>query len=243
MLRQVILDTETTGLTPEDGHRIVEIGCLEVVDRRVTGRHLHVYLNPEREIDEGAAAVHGLTLERLRDEPRFAEVADRLVEFVSGAEVLIHNASFDVGFLDAELGRLGRARFASVCTVRDTLALARELHPGKRNSLDALCERYGVSNAHRKLHGALLDAELLADVYLAMTRGQDSLAIVDDRAQSAGAAGDDGDWPPRGLTVRRASAEELAAHEALLASIARDARGPALWTRLAQGGEGAGPGG
>lgn len=243
MLRQVILDTETTGLTPEDGHRIVEIGCLEVVDRRVTGRHLHVYLNPEREIDEGAAAVHGLTLERLRDEPRFAEVADRLLEFVAGAEVLIHNASFDVGFLDAELARLGRARFASVCTVRDTLALARELHPGKRNSLDALCERYGVSNAHRKLHGALLDAELLADVYLAMTRGQDSLAIVDDRAQSAGAAGDDGDWPPRGLMVRRASAEELAAHEALLASIARDARGPALWTRLAHDSEGAGPGG
>jgi DNA polymerase-3 subunit epsilon len=234
-LRQIVLDTETTGLSPEDGHRIIEIGCVEIVDRRLTGRRLHLYMNPERDIDAGALEVHGLTRERLSTEPRFAEVADRIVAFVAEAELLIHNAPFDLGFLEAEFRRLGRPGFESLASgVLDTLALARELHPGRRNSLDALCERYEVSNAHRKLHGALLDAELLADVYLAMTRGQDSLEIaLGGGEHGLGADDADGPWPPDGLTVTAASAEEVAAHEALLADIARDAKKPALWSRLA----------
>lgn len=234
-LRQIVLDTETTGLSPEDGHRIIEIGCVEIVDRRLTGRRLHLYMNPERDIDAGALEVHGLTRERLSTEPRFAEVADRIADFVSGGELLIHNAPFDLGFLEAEFRRLGRQGFETLANgVIDTLALARELHPGRRNSLDALCERYEVSNAHRKLHGALLDAELLADVYLAMTRGQDSLEI----ALGGGGLGHEGDgadgpWPPEGLVVVMPASDELAAHEALLADIARDAKKPALWSRLA----------
>ena len=233
-LRQVVLDTETTGLSAEDGHRIVEIGCIEIVDRRLTGRSLHLYLNPERDIDAGALAVHGLTLERLQSEPRFGDVADRVLGFLADAEVLIHNAPFDVGFLDAELARLQRSPFGSfVGGIVDTLAMARELHPGKRNSLDALCERYAVSNAHRKLHGALLDAELLADVYLSMTRGQDSLEIaLHGGGTSATGAADDPDWPPAGLVVLRADDAEAAAHEALLKAMEKDARGPALWSRL-----------
>jgi len=231
--RQVVLDTETTGLSAEDGHRIVEIGCIEIVDRRLTGRTLHLYLNPEREIDTGALAVHGLTLERLQSEPRFGDVADRVLEFLAGAEVLIHNAPFDVSFLDAELDRLQRQRFGAwVAGVVDTLAMARELHPGKRNSLDALCERYAISNAHRKLHGALLDAELLADVYLAMTRGQDSLEIAIGSDVAAIGALTGAQWPPPGLRVLAARAEELAEHAATLAAIGREAKGQALWTRL-----------
>lgn len=235
-MRQVILDTETTGLSAEDGHRIIEIGCLEVVNRRITGATLHFYVNPERGIDEGAMAVHGITPEMLQDKPRFAEVADEVMAFVANAQVIIHNAPFDLAFLDAELGRLGRGRFREGCQdVLDTLAMARELHPGKRNSLDALCDRYGVSNAHRKLHGALLDAELLADVYLAMTRGQESLEIAlhVEHGGSAAGAQDDG-WPPAGLPVLAADAAECDAHERLLESIAKDARGPALWTRAVQ---------
>lgn len=239
-LRRIVLDTETTGLSPEDGHRIVEIGCVEIVDRRPSGRTLHLYLDPERDIDEGALAVHGLTRERLQVEPKFGEVAGRILEFVRGAEVLIHNAPFDVGFLDAELARIGRPPFGSaVAGVLDTLAMARELHPGKRNTLDALCERYGISNAHRTLHGALLDAELLADVYLAMTRGQDSLEIaigepgVADEAREA-----HGQWPPAGLAVRAASPDELEAHRALLAAIAREGKDGALWLQLQEGSSG-----
>jgi DNA polymerase-3 subunit epsilon len=234
-LRQIVLDTETTGLSAEDGHRIIEIGCVEILGRRLTGRQLHLYINPEREIDQGALEVHGLTLERLRDEPRFAEVADRIAGFVEGAELLIHNAAFDMAFLEAEFRRLGRPRFRSlVAAVTDTLALARELHPGRRNSLDALCERYEVSNARRKLHGALLDAELLADVYLCMTRGQDSLEIVLDGSQAIvdGADGQ-GEWPPAGLVVLRADPAELEAHDSLLAAIAKEAKRPALWSTLA----------
>ncbi len=232
-LRQVILDTETTGLTVEDGHRIIEIGCLEVVNRRITGNNLHFYLNPEREIDEGAQAVHGLSLDILRDKPRFAEVARDILGFVADAEVIIHNAPFDVGFLNAELARLGEPPFPTRCRVLDTLALARELHPGKRNSLDALCERYGVSNAHRKLHGALLDAELLADVYLAMTRGQDSLEIgLHAPAASGQPRPGDRPWPPSGLLVMQPSPDEWQAHRSLLAAIAKDAKGPSLWERL-----------
>ncbi len=232
--RQVVLDTETTGLSPEDGHRIVEIGCVEIVDRRLSGRSLHLYLNPERDIDDGALAVHGLTRERLESEPRFGEVAAQVLDFVRDAEVLIHNAAFDLGFLDAELARLQWPGFrTAVANIVDTLALARELHPGRRNALDALCERYGVSNAHRTLHGALLDAELLADVYLSMTRGQDSLEIAMGEGGVAGDVPSAGaQWPPTGLCVRVASDVELAAHRSLLAAIEGEAKGGVLWARL-----------
>jgi DNA polymerase-3 subunit epsilon len=230
-MRQIVLDTETTGLSAEQGHRIIEIGCLEVVNRRLTGHNLHLYLDPEREIDEAATEVHGMRWEDLRGKPRFADIASELMEFVKGAQILIHNAAFDVSFLDAELDRLGQGRFKAVCPeVLDTLLMARELHPGKRNSLDALCDRYGVSNAHRKLHGALLDAELLAEVYLAMTRGQDSLEMALESTQSGG----DGDriagiWPPVGLRVLGATDQDLLAHEALLVGIDKERRAPAIW--------------
>lgn len=235
MTRQIVLDTETTGLSAEDGHRIIEIGCIEVFNRRLTGRSLHLYLDPERDIDDGALAVHGLTRERLRGEPRFADVAERVLDFVDGAQLLIHNAPFDLGFLDAELARVGRSPLRSfVADVIDTLSMARELHPGRRNTLDALCERYGVTNAHRKLHGALLDAELLADVYLSMTRGQDSLEIA--IAGAGGRAGDiaTGQWPPQGLIVLHAEEYELVEHRALLEAITAEAREPALWILLGQ---------
>lgn len=237
-VRRVILDTETTGLSAEDGHRIIEIGCVELIDRRPSGRTLHLYLNPERDIDAGALAVHGLSLERLRDEPVFAQIAERLVDFVAGAEVLIHNAPFDIGFLDAELGRLGMRAFREwAASVVDTLALARQMHPGRRNSLDALCERYGIANSHRTLHGALLDAQLLADVYLAMTRGQDSLEIAPVSPSAARGVQDSvaEAWPPASLKVLVASDEECAAHDEILAAIARESKKPALWTGLAQG--------
>jgi DNA polymerase III subunit epsilon len=228
--RLVILDTETTGLAAEQGHRIIEIGCLEIVNRRISGRSLHLYLNPEREIDEAATEVHGLTWDDLRDKPRFAEVVDQVLAFVAGAQVLIHNAAFDLAFLDAELRRIGRDRFRGCCgDVVDTLAMARELHPGRRNSLDALCERHGVLNAHRKLHGALLDAELLAEVYLAMTRGQDSLEILLETGASACGPGDAIDWPPTGLRVVAATGDELAAHESALARLEKERRCRALW--------------
>lgn len=230
-MRQIVLDTETTGLSAEQGHRIIEIGCLEVVNRRLTGQSLHVYLDPEREIDEAATEVHGMRWEDLRGKPRFADVAIELMDFLQGAQILIHNASFDVSFLDAELERLGQGRFRVACPdVLDTLLMARELHPGKRNSLDALCDRYGISNAHRKLHGALLDAELLAEVYLAMTRGQDSLemalesAPVDDAARTGASA-----WPPTGLRVVIATELDLEAHDLLLAGIEKERRAPSLW--------------
>jgi DNA polymerase-3 subunit epsilon len=230
-MRQVVLDTETTGLEARQGHRIIEIGCLEIVGRRLTDRRLHHYINPERDSDDGALQVHGLTTEFLADKPRFAEVVDDLLAFVADAEVIIHNAAFDLEFLDAELGRLGRGRFDAHCRcVTDSLKLARELHPGKRNSLDALCERYQVSNKHRTLHGALLDAGLLADVYLAMTRGQDTLVM------DLGGAGDDETCGPidgSGLYVLHAGAEEIAAHEALLDGIEKDAGSPSVWRRAA----------
>jgi DNA polymerase-3 subunit epsilon len=222
-MRQVILDTETTGLEAKDGHRIIEIGCLEIMSRRLTDRRLHHYVNPERASDEGALQVHGLTEEFLRDKPKFAEIIDDLLAFVADAEVIIHNAPFDVEFLDAELKRLGKGPFAGYCgKVTDSLTMARELHPGKRNSLDALCERYAVSNAHRTLHGALLDAGLLADVYLAMTRGQDTLVI--DLAPAAG-LDDGGPIDTTGLIVLAATPDELAAHEALLDGMAKESKG------------------
>jgi DNA polymerase-3 subunit epsilon len=233
-MRQIVLDTETTGLAADQGHRIIEIGCLEIVNRRLTGRTLHLYLNPEREVDEAAAEVHGMTWDDLRDKPRFVDVCGRLREFVHGAEVLIHNAAFDLAFLDAELDRVGAGRFRELCGgVVDTLSMARELHPGKRNSLDALCDRYGVSNAHRTLHGALLDAELLAEVYLAMTRGQDSFEIALEVGRTSHGIGQAGDWPPRGLRVLSASEAETAAHDASLAAIAEECKGATLWAAAA----------
>ena len=234
-MRQITLDTETTGLEHENGHRIIEIGCVEVVERRLTHRHLHFYLDPEREIDAAASQVHGMTLEDLRGKPRFAEVADEFLAFCGGAEVIIHNAAFDLGFIDAELARLGRGSFRDCCGgVIDTLVLAKEQFPGKRNNLDALCERLMVPNAHRKVHGALLDAELLAEVYLGLTRGQGTFEIglqaggVDGLA----VAGDE-EWPPRGLVVLAARDEELDAHAGLLDLLAKASGKAPLWRRVA----------
>lgn len=234
-MRQITLDTETTGLEHENGHRIIEIGCVEVVQRRLTQRSLHFFLNPERQIDAAASQVHGLTLDDLRDKPRFADVAEEFLAFCQGAEIIIHNAAFDIGFLDAELGRLGRGAFRDCCcSVVDTLALAKEQFPGKRNNLDALCERLMVPNAHRKVHGALLDAELLAEVYLGLTRGQGTFEI----ALQSGAAlrhempGDE-DWPPSDLIVLPASDEELQAHAALLEVLAKHSGKAVLWSRFA----------
>jgi DNA polymerase-3 subunit epsilon len=226
----VVLDTETTGLNAGLGDRVIEIGCIELLSRRVTERHFHQYVNPERPIEEGALKVHGLTDEFLADKPKFMEVAAGFLDYVRGAELVIHNASFDVEFLDAELGRAGLGRLAEhVAGVVDTLALARELHPGKRNSLDALCERYAVDNAHRTLHGALLDARLLAEVYLAMTRGQDSLAMeLDSPAQAAAAAAR---IDASKLVVLRASQEEERAHEAYLDGMGKEAAGGVLWRK------------
>ncbi len=231
-MRLVVLDTETTGLEAKEGHRIIEVGAIEVVGRRITESRFHHYVNPERDSDEGALAVHGLTRHFLEDKPKFVEVVDDLLAFVKGAEVIIHNAAFDLEFLDAELGRLGRPPFAQHCVkVTDSLQLAREQHPGKRNSLDALCERYQVSNAHRTLHGALLDAGLLAEVYLAMTRGQDSLTI-DDLADD-GLIESYGPVDPSELIVVAAAAEEVAAHEAVLAGIEKDTKAPSVWRTAA----------
>lgn len=232
-MRQIALDTETTGLDASSGHRIIEIGCVEFIDRQLTRNNLHFYLNPEREIDEGASRVHGMTLDDLRDKPLFAQIADQFVDFCRGAEVVIHNASFDVGFLDAELARLGHKGFRTVCDgVVDTLSMAREMYPGKRNNLDALCERMMIPNKHRTLHGALLDAELLAEVYLALTRGQGTIDIggLDSAGASAraGVASDE-PWPPAGLLTRIATEAECAAHRAMLERIARESGKPTLW--------------
>ncbi len=210
-MRQIVLDTETTGLDPRDGHRLIEVGCLELVERKPTGYHWHYYFNPEREVDAGAVAVHGLDDAFLADKPLFADYADELVEYLRGAELIIHNAAFDVGFINAELIRYGHAvrDIASICTVTDTLALARNTYPGQRNSLDALCKRLGIDNTSRTLHGALLDAELLASVYLAMTGGQTSLGFELEDTQSHCAPDLQRVAP---LTVVRANDAELALH-------------------------------
>lgn len=232
-MRRIVLDTETTGLEPGDGHRIIEVACLELTDRRPTGRHFHRFLNPERQVDIGATQVHGLTAEDLADKPKFADIADELVDFLQGAELLIHNAPFDVAFLNAELGRIGRPLLDGVCTVTDTLSMARDIHPGKRNSLDALCERYSVDNAKRTLHGALLDAQLLADVWVAMTRGQETLDIALAAAPTLSMPLREG--PSQVLLhVVRASAEELAVHAAMCERIERDSKGQCLWLHLAE---------
>jgi DNA polymerase-3 subunit epsilon len=227
----VVLDTETTGLSASLGDRVIEIGCIELLSRRVSDNHFHRYVNPERRSEEGALRVHGLTDEFLADKPKFAEIATPFLEYVRGAELVIHNADFDVEFLDLELERAGLGRLQDhVAGVVDTLALARELHPGRRNSLDALCERYAVSNAHRTLHGALLDARLLAEVYLAMTRGQDSLAM--DLETAAEQAAVTARIDASRLVVQRASEDEERAHEAYLDGMAQEAAGGRIvWRR------------
>lgn len=228
-MRQIVLDTETTGLNPRTGDRVIEVGCVEIFNRKLTGNNFHRYINPERESDEAALAVHGLTTEFLSDKPKFHEIAEELREFVQGAEVIIHNAPFDLGFLNHEFTRIGLPPFVEHCSgVIDTLVHAKELHPGKRNSLDALCDRYEISNAHRKLHGALLDSELLADVYLAMTRGQNSLTM-DVEVESAN-AGDALEVVPLGeIIVVAASADELAAHDDVLVGLDRNVKGSCVW--------------
>jgi DNA polymerase-3 subunit epsilon len=231
-MRQIVLDTETTGLDPKQGHRIIEVAGVEFVNRRPTGRTIHFYVNPEREIDSGATDVHGFTWDMLRDRAKFADVVDEFLEFARGAQWIIHNAPFDIAFLDEELKRINLPSVASVAAdVIDTLALAREHFPGKKNNLDALCERFGVSNAHRTLHGAMLDAQLLAEVYLAMTRGQDSLtidivvpmAIVDGTLATEALAA---------VRVLAPSADELELHQAYLAELQRESRGACLWVAL-----------
>lgn len=227
-MRQIILDTETTGLDPNQGHRIIEIAAVEMVNRRLTGVNLHRYVQPDREIDPGAMQVHGISNEFLLDKPRFADIASEFMEFVQGAELIIHNAPFDVGFLNLELKLAERPPLASlVAGVTDTLAMAKALHPGQRNNLDALCKRYGVDNSARTLHGALVDCELLAAVYLALTRGQESLSIGFD---SRDAGHGDGAARKRARPVRRvATDEELAAHAATLAAIDKESKGACLW--------------
>jgi len=230
-MRQIILDTETTGLSPRDGNRILEIGCVEVLNRQLSGHNLHFYINPERDSEEGALNVHGLTTEFLSDKPVFAKIAPEFLDYVRGAQIIIHNAPFDVGFLDAELARLGLPPFREhVADVVDSLQMAKELHPGRRNSLDALCDRYGISNAHRTLHGGLLDAALLAEVYLAMTRGQNALSMdlgVDDDDASAGLTLDA--TPLADILVVAASAEEMAEHEDVLTQLDKEVKGDCLW--------------
>jgi DNA polymerase-3 subunit epsilon len=232
-MRQIVLDTETTGLNPRSGDRIIEIGCVELVNRRLTGNNFHRYINPERDSEEGALAVHGLTTEFLSDKPKFAEIVSEFRDYISGAEIIIHNAAFDIGFLDVEFGRVNVPPFNShVNQVIDTLLQAKAMHPGKRNSLDALCDRYGVSNAHRTLHGALLDAELLAEVYLAMTRGQNSLSM--DLSTDHAAAGGEGFQaaPIGAILVLTASAEELSEHETVMKSLDKEVKGSCLWRGL-----------
>jgi DNA polymerase III subunit epsilon len=233
-MRQVFLDTETTGLSPDGGDRIIEIGCLEMVNRRLTGADKHFYLNPERPSSEEAIKVHGLTDEFLADKPRFAEIADDLLAYLAGAEVVIHNAAFDVGFLDAELKRVTRPRFAGhVARITDTLQMARNLFPGKSNSLDALCKRLDVDNANRTLHGALLDAGLLAEVYVRMTRGQDSLVIEAQESASGTLGAAAIDLTLIAVVAVPVSADEQTAHDAVLAALDQASGGQTLWRRLA----------
>ena len=237
-MRQIVLDTETTGLEPEMGHRIIEVGAVEVVNRKLTGRHFHKYINPERDIDDGAFEVHGINRAFLRDKPVFAEICEELIDFIKGTELVIHNAPFDVAFMDQEFKRIsGAPRTAKICSIKDSLAVARNKHPGQKNNLDALCRRYEVDNSQRQLHGALLDAEILADVYLLMTGGQTNLFGVAGQ-QNAKSSGES-DAPRRlaaqeGLNVVLASDEESRAHEAFLDMLAEKTGNPALWraTRL-----------
>ncbi|CCD36249.1 DNA polymerase III epsilon subunit [Candidatus Paraburkholderia kirkii UZHbot1] len=231
-MRQLILDTETTGLNAKTGDRIIEIGCVELINRRFTGNNLHIYVNPERDSDPGALAVHGLTTEFLSDKPKFAEIAAQLRDFITGAELIIHNAPFDIGFLDMEFALLGLPKVSEMCAgVIDSLAQAKQMFPGKRNSLDALCDRFGISNAHRTLHGALLDSELLAEVYLAMTRGQESLVIdmLGDQPAEGATAAPRAAFNDLDLPVITASVDELSAHEAVLNDLDKALKGTSVW--------------
>jgi DNA polymerase III subunit epsilon len=241
-MRQIVLDTETTGLEHAQGHRVIEIGALEIVDRRLTGRKFHCYLNPERDVDDGALEVHGLSNQFLADKPTFDKIVGEFIEFVRGAELVIHNAPFDIGFLDNELAILGEhhGRLIDHCRIVDTLALARAMHPGQKNSLDALCKRYGVDNSQRELHGALLDAEILADVYLLMTGGQTRLAL--DPRGERGADGNSVEATPRRLSRDRAplcivyaQGAELERHSARLTAIDKASGGKCLWSSSEQG--------
>ncbi|WP_137167245.1 DNA polymerase III subunit epsilon [Salinimonas lutimaris] len=231
-MRQIVLDTETTGIDPKEGHRIIEIGCVELVNRKLTGNHFHVYINPQREIEAEAIEVHGITNQFLADKPLFSDVADDFISFIRGAQLVIHNAPFDVGFMDHEFrlnSRTKSTKTADICSVLDSLALARKVHPGQKNNLDALCKRYGIDNSHRQLHGALLDAEILADVYLIMTGGQTKLNL----AGQSGEETDDGSIrrvarTAKKLKVIKASADELEQHEARL-DIVQESGGQCLW--------------
>ncbi|MDD2685859.1 MAG: DNA polymerase III subunit epsilon [Gallionella sp.] len=229
-MRKIVLDTETTGLSPSDGHRIIELAAIELDGRRVSTQRFHRYLNPEREIDAGAVAIHGLTNERLQNEPCFADIVDGFLEFIEGAELMAHNAPFDMGFINHELNLLGRPPLTN--KVVDTLKMAREMHPGKKNNLDALCSRYEVDNQHRSLHGALLDTELLAEVYFAMTRGQESLLGEDHTPMPRHAKMNQaqGERPP--VRLLSASEEELALHEQQMADIDKASKGNCLWKKL-----------
>jgi DNA polymerase-3 subunit epsilon len=236
MTRQVVLDTETTGLNAKLGDRVIELGCVEILSRSISERHFHSYLNPERDVDLGATRVHGLTLEDLRAKPRFADVAREFLDFITGAELIIHNAEFDVEFLDLELGRAGLGRLLDhVAKVTDTLVHARELHPGKKNTLDALCERYFVNNAHRTLHGALLDARLLAECYLAMTRGQESLVMELETPAASAAAAALLQADLANLIVLPALPEEVTLHEQYLDAMEKEAKAASLWRKLLPG--------
>jgi DNA polymerase-3 subunit epsilon len=232
-MRQIILDTETTGLSADNGDRIIEIGCVELVGRKFTGNNLHHYINPERDSHEDALKVHGISNEFLRDKPKFAAIAEELVEYLRGAEIIIHNAAFDVGFLNKEFERLGLPPVTQIVdNVLDTLAMAKEMFPGKRNSLDALCDRLGVDNSGRTLHGALLDAELLADVYINMTRGQDALLIDIGDAPGEGGAVEVVDLSRFDLPVLRANEQELAAHGTVLAELDKSSKGKTVWRQF-----------
>lgn len=235
-MRQIILDTETTGLEPSEGHNIIEIGCVEMFNRRLTGKTYHQYIKPDREVDDEAVQVHGITNEFLEDKPKFVEVMEEFVEFVRGAELIIHNAAFDIGFLDTELDRNNyHERMENFCLVTDSLLLARKKHPGQKNNLDALCKRYGINNSHRELHGALLDSEILADVYLALTGGQTDLSL-----NSGGEDGDDGGVSIRRLTgaddlpLVKVNDEDLQAHGAFLQMLDKKSGGECLWNKKAE---------
>lgn len=232
-MRQVVLDTETTGIDPKQGHRIIEIGCVELINRRLTGRHYHVYIHPQREVEQEAIAVHGITNEFLQDKPKFAEIAQEFADFIQGAQLVIHNAPFDVGFMDHEFKLLPNAPVvdtASICSVLDTLTLAREMHPGQKNNLDALCKRYGIDNSHRELHGALLDAEILADVYLMMTGGQTDLNLGGKNSEQHQRSEEIRRLPAdrKRLKVIKASADELAQHEKRL-DLVEEQGGSCIW--------------
>lgn len=233
-MRQVVLDTETTGIGAEKGHRIIEIGCVELIDRKLTGRHYHQYVNPQRPSDEEAVGVHGITDEFLADKPLFSQIAQSFYDFIDGAELVIHNAPFDVGFMDMEFRHVGMPATTSFCSILDTLVLARDMHPGQRNSLDALCRRYGIDNSHRELHGALLDAEILSDVYLMMTGGQTDLMFMADNDEEEMSPEEVlrrlGQADGSALKIIRATADEIQAHEEVLNTLDKKSDG-AIWRR------------